>query len=262
MSRREPRTIVITGGAAGIGRATALQCAARGDRVAILDRDGDAASVSAAEAAAAGAAGVLGLSCDVTSEKQTEQAFALVAEKLGAPWGVFANAATGARGALHELPLESWRHVIDTNLTGVFLTCKHALRAMLSAAAGGSIVCASSPTGMVALAAGGAGAYSASKAGISALVRCMAVDYARSGIRVNAVLPGSTDTRMMWGNVAPAEQMRIREQLSREIPLGRMAEPDDPARSVVWLLSDESSYVTGSQLVCDGGILAKASVSV
>jgi NAD(P)-dependent dehydrogenase (short-subunit alcohol dehydrogenase family) len=79
---------------------------------------------------------------------------------------------------------------------------------------------------------------------------------------VNAVVPGSTETALMWGNT-PADRIPgIREQLSREIPLGRMAQPEDPARAVAWLLSDESSYVTGTHLVCDGGILAKASVSV
>jgi NAD(P)-dependent dehydrogenase (short-subunit alcohol dehydrogenase family) len=264
MNRRGVRTIVITGGAAGIGRAVALQCATRGDRIAILDRDAEGAAGVAAEAADRGAGAAIGIGCDVSSEEETERAFAVAVERLGAPWGVFANAATGARGALHELPLETWKHVIETNLTGVFLTCKHALRAMIAngAEGGGSIVCTSSPTGLVALAGGGAGAYSASKGGVSALVRCMAIDYAVYGIRVNAVLPGSTETKMMWDNVAAAERERIREQLSREIPLGRMADPDDPARAVLWLLSDESSYVTGTQMVCDGGILAKASVSV
>ncbi len=133
---------------------------------------------------------------------------------------------------------------------------------MIAAGRTGSIVCTSSPTGFVALAGGAAGAYSASKGGVSALVRCMAVDYAPYGIRVNAVVPGSTETKMMWDNVPEPERIRIREQLSHEIPLGRMAQPIDPARSVLWLLSEESAYVTGTQLVCDGGILAKASVSV
>ena len=106
------------------------------------------------------------------------------------------------------------------------------------------------------------GAYSATKAGVSSLVRCLAIDYARFGIRVNAVVPGATETGMMWNNVSPSAIAAMREQLHREIPLGRLAEPEDPARCVVWLLSNESSYVTGSHLVCDGGVLAKASISV
>ena len=93
--------------------------------------------------------------------------------------------------------------VIDVNLTGVFLTCKHGFAPHAAAKAGGSIVCSFSPTGSVALAAGAAGAYSATKAGISALVRCMAIDYAKYGIRVNAVVPAPTETRLMWDNVPP-----------------------------------------------------------
>jgi NAD(P)-dependent dehydrogenase (short-subunit alcohol dehydrogenase family) len=133
---------------------------------------------------------------------------------------------------------------------------------MLQAKIPGSIVCTSSPTGFVALSAGATGAYSATKGGISSLVRCMAIDYARYGIRVNAVVPGATETRLMWSNVNPKDVPQMRDAVSREIPLGRLAEPEEPARAVLWLLSDESSYVTGSHLICDGGILAKASISV
>jgi NAD(P)-dependent dehydrogenase (short-subunit alcohol dehydrogenase family) len=90
----------------------------------------------------------------------------------------------------------------------------------------------------------------------------MAIDYARYGIRVNAVVPGSTETVLMWGDTPKDRIPGIREQICREVPLGRLGQPEDPARAAVWLMSDDSSYVTGSHLVCDGGILAKASVSV
>jgi len=262
MQCMEPRTIVITGGGGGIGKATALLCASRGDKIAVLDKDGDAAKIAAEEALRNGAKDALGLTCDVTVEQQVEESFAKIAAQLGAPYGLFANAAVAHRGLVHELPAETWRLVVETNLTGVFLFCKHGLQHMLKTGIAGSIVCTSSPTGFVALGAGTASAYSATKGAISSLVRCMAIDYARYGIRVNAVVPGSTETALMWGNTPKDRIPGIREQLSREIPLGRMAQPDDPARAVAWLLSDESSYVTGTHLVCDGGILAKASVSV
>jgi NAD(P)-dependent dehydrogenase (short-subunit alcohol dehydrogenase family) len=258
----QPRTIVITGGGAGIGRATALICAARGDSIAVLDKDADAAKSTAVEALARGAKHALGLPCDVTVEKQVEESFQNITAQLGAPYGIFANAGIDQGGLIHELPLETWRLIIDTNLTGIFLSCKHGIRQMIKAGMSGSIVCTSSPTGFVALAAGGAGAYSATKGGVSSLIRCMAVDYAHCGIRVNAVVPGSTETSLMWNNVSPADIARMRQQLSKEIPLGRLAQPEDPARAVAWLLSEESSYVTGSHLVCDGGSLAKASFSV
>lgn len=256
------RTIVITGGGSGIGKAVALICAARGDNVAVLDINANAAASTAEEALRNGAGNALGFLCDVTAEEQVEEAFAGISTQFGAPYGLFANAGIGLRGLIHEVSAASWRRVVETNLTGVFISCKHGLRAMMGAGISGSIVCTSSPTGFVALAAGAVGAYSATKGGISSLVRCMAIDYAGYGIRVNAIVPGSTETPLMWRDTEPAEIIRLRAQLSKEIPLGRLAQPEDPARAVAWLLSEESSYITGSHLVCDGGILAKASVSV
>ena len=255
------RLIVVTGGGAGIGRAVVRQWAARGGGVAVLDLDGRSAEEGAADALSAGAAAAVGIQCDVASEESVAHAFRAV-EKLGPLYGAFANAGLDAGGFLHELPAETWHKVLETNLTGVYLTCKYALQQILKAGQPGSIVCTSSPAASVGFAAGAAGAYSASKGGISALVRCMAVDYARYGIRVNAVVPGATETRLMWANVKPADVPEMRRRVCEEVPLGRLADPDEPARSVVWLLSGEASYVTGSHLVCDGGILAKAAISV
>jgi NAD(P)-dependent dehydrogenase (short-subunit alcohol dehydrogenase family) len=256
------RTIVITGGGEGIGRATALLCAARGDNVAILDRNSEAAEKVAAEALKHGSKRSLGLLCDVTVEEQVEESFKRITAKLGAPYGLFANAGIEVGGLIHELPMATWQLVVDTNLTGIFLSCKHGIRQMLSAKIEGSVVCSSSPTGFVALAEGGSGAYSATKGGVSSLTRCMAIDYAPYGIRVNAVVPGATETSLMWSSVAAADIPKMRERISKEIPLGRLGRPEDPARAVAWLLSDDSSYVTGSHLICDGGTLAKASISL
>jgi len=252
----------VTGGGAGIGRAVVMQCAARGDRVAVLDVNGPSARAAAAAALAAGANAACAVECDVSREESVARAFAETVQKLGPLYGVFANAGRDEGGPLHELPFETWKRVLDTNLTGVYLTCKYALEHLVKAGTPGSIVCTSSPASSVAFAAGGAGAYSASKGGISALVRCMAVDYARYRIRVNAIVPGATETALMWANVPAADVPEMRRVICREVPLGRLADPDEPARAVVWLLSDDSSYVTGSHLVCDGGILAKASISV
>ena len=259
---KKARTIVVTGGADGIGRAVVLLCAAHGDNIAVLDKNAEAAKATAEEAMKRGAKFALSFLCDVRSEEQIERAFELIGEKLGAPHGLFTSAGIDIGGLVDDLPAATWGQVLDTNLNGTFFACKHAIRKMRQAEVPGSIVCASSPTGFVALAAGGTAAYSATKGGISALVRCMAIDYARYGIRVNAVVPGATETRLMWNNVPPREVPRMRKVLSKEIPLGRLAQPEEPARAVAWLLSEESSYVTGSHLICDGGILAKASISV
>ena len=262
MTSSDHRLIVITGGGGGIGRATAMLCAKRGDRVAILDKNDESAKQAADAARGEGASGAIGLACDVTDETQVAQAFALVREQFGAPYGIFANAGIDIGGLIHEMPLDLWKKILDTNLTGIFLTCKHGLQQMLAAQIAGSVVCTSSPAGFIAMAAGASGAYSATKGAISSLVRCMAIDYAKFGIRVNAVVPGATETGMMWSNVAAGEVEAMRAQICREIPLGRLANAEDPARIVAWLLSDEAVYMTGSHVVCDGGILAKGSISV
>src|SRR5207237_1878565 len=183
----ETRTIVVTGGADGIGRAVVLLCAARRDNVTILDKNAEAAKKTAAEAMKQGAKCALSLACDVSSEKQIEKAFEIVSNKIGAPYGLFTGAGIDLGGLVHELPAATWRRVLDTNLTGTFFACKHAIRKMRHAGVPGSIVCASSPTGFVALAAGASGAYSASKGEISSLVRCMDITFGPLVIYVNAV---------------------------------------------------------------------------
>lgn len=256
------RTIVVTGGAGGIGRAVVLLCAARRDNVAILDKNAEAGKKTAAEAMQLGARHALSLVCDVRFEEQVQKAFKIVSNKIGPPYGLFTSAGIDLGGLVHELPATTWRRVLDTNLTGTFFACKHAIRKMRQAGVCGSIVCASSPTAFIALAAGASGAYSATKGAISSLVRCMSIDYASYGIRVNAVVPGATETSLMWSNVPAKNIPHMRNILRKEIPLGRLAQPEEPARAVAWLLSEDSSYVTGSHLICDGGILAKASISV
>lgn len=257
------KTIVITGGASGIGLAAVRLLAVGGARVAVWDIDGARADAAAADASARGAPDAIGLSCDVSREGDIIRALARSEQALGPCDGLFANAGIGAGGGLvHELPLEVWERVIGVNLTGMFLTCKHVIAALVGAGRGGSIVCTSSPTAFVAQAAGGVPAYSAAKGGLSALVRCLAVDYASYGIRVNALVPGATETPLMWDNVPPDQVERMRRTVHTEVPLGRLAQPDEPARAAVWLLSDDAAYVTGSHLVCDGGILSKASISV
>ena len=249
----------MTGAAHGIGAATATLAASAGAPVALLDRD-LAAAESLAGRLRDGGAVTLALPCDVADPDQVDAAFARVAAELGVPAGVVASAGIDRGGLAHELDVGDFDAVIDVNLRGTFLTCRAAVRQMLGAGRG-SIVCVSSPLGQVA-APGGTGAYSASKGGISALVRTLAVDYGAAGIRVNALLPGPTETELMWANVPPDEVDAVRATVHHEVPLGRLADPTEPARAALWLLSDAASYVTGSQLACDGGVLAKASISV
>ena len=140
------------------------------------------------------------------------------------------------------------RRVLDVNLVGMFLTCKHAVRALL-AAGGGSLICTSSPTGLFGVALG-EHAYSASKAGVHGLARVMAAELAPLGIRVNAVVPGFIATRLNQGLLDDAARL---EPVLRRLPAGRPGQPEEIASMMLWLASDESSFAVGGAFTVDGG---------
>ncbi|WP_410534705.1 SDR family NAD(P)-dependent oxidoreductase [Streptomyces sp. KL2] len=256
------RTILITGGGSGIGRATAVEAARRGWAVGILDRDGESAERAAAEARRNGARRAWAAASDVTEERELVDAFGAASTALGPVDGVTVSAGIEINAPLPRMPLETWRRVLEVNLTGTFLTVRTAARNLRDTGRPGSIVCVSSPSAFTGFAGGSNSAYGASKGGVSAFVRAAAIDLAPHGIRVNALVPGATDTPMLYfglgGAELEAERARLRDAAARQIPLGRMADPAEIARAAVWLLSDEASYVTGSHLVCDGGLMAKS----
>jgi NAD(P)-dependent dehydrogenase (short-subunit alcohol dehydrogenase family) len=250
---------MVTGGASGIGRASVLELAAHGSRLAVVDVDAAAAATVAREAEAAGATAARAIACDVADEAAVEAAFAACAD-LGRLGALVASAGVDRGGLVHELDASQWDAVLDVNLRGMFLTCKHAVRAFLADGTAGAIVCVSSPAATMAFPA--AAAYCASKAGISALVRSLAVDYARDGIRVNGVLPGPTETPLMWANVPPDEVDAMRRTIDAEMPIGRLAQPEEIARLIAWLITPAASYMVGALVACDGGVMAKATISV
>jgi len=254
-----PGAVLVTGGGSGIGRAAALACAERGAAVAVLDLDAGAAERTAGEAREHGAPAVASAACDVRDEASVAAAIGACASEAGPLRGLVTCAGIGDGGLVHELSLDSWRAVLDTNLTGTFLTCKHVLRHMLEHGLGGSIVCASSPWAEVS-APGGATAYSASKGGISAFVRSLALDYAPHSVRVNAIVPGATETPLMWAGIPEDEIPAARSRISAQLVTGRLAQPREIAEGIVWLLGEHASYVTGSHLVVDGGLMARASI--
>jgi NAD(P)-dependent dehydrogenase (short-subunit alcohol dehydrogenase family) len=242
---------LITGAASGIGYATAARLAGNGARVALLDVRGDELG-EAVGALRRDGADTLALTADVTDESAVSQAFARVTAEWGGLDVVVAGAGIELDGQgddrVDRLDTSVWRRILDTNLTGMFHTCKHAVRALL-ATGGGSVVVVGSPTGMFGFATH-EHAYSASKAGCHALARAMAGEYAKDGIRVNVVVPGFIDTRL---NARALGDPATRASVEASIPLGRPGSPPEVAAMIAWLVSDEASYAVGGYFMVDGG---------
>lgn len=239
------RRALITGAASGIGRAAAARFAAEGATVALVDRDGRGVVAAAAEV------GGVALPADVRLESEIGAAVADAVRELGGLDVVVANAGVQLHGEddrADRLDVGVWERTLRINLTGVFLTCKHGVRALL-AGGGGSVVCTSSPTAFSGVAPG-YDAYSASKAGVLGLVRAMARDFAPD-VRVNAVVPGFVDTPLV-GPVTRDEEW-LASVLST-IPLGRAGRPEEVAGLIAFVASDACAYATGAAFVLDGGM--------
>ncbi len=244
------RVAVVTGGAAGIGEAVVRAFVAEGGAAVVLDRDGSAGAELERQLSACRF-----LEGDAGEETSVQRAVDLAVAAFGRLDYADANAGVGSNVSLPNLSLEDWERDVATNLTGGFLLVTHALRAMR---AGGSIVVTSSPH---ALATSGATAsYSASKAGLLGLMRSAALDAAPHGVRINAVLPGPTATRMIANFVEQSSDPQAAARMfDRLAPLGRVAEPSEIAAGVLFLWSDAASFVTGTALAIDGGMLAALS---
>jgi len=237
------RTAIVTGAASGIGRATAQRFVREGARVVFADRDVDGAREAAQESGGSARA----IRMDIADEASVAAAFAAA----GPIDIVVANAGVqliGSDARVGDLDLEVWRRTQDVNLTGTFLTLKHAVRAMTQR--GGSIIVTGSPTALNGEGAGFA-AYSASKAGVHGLARTAAADYANVGIRVNVVVPGHVLTPLVSGIV---EDEAARAAILSRIPMRRAGDVADIEGIMVYLAGDESRYATGSMFVVDGGM--------
>ena len=248
MGQLEGKTALITGGALGIGLAVAQRFAREGARVILADRNGEGAAAAAAEIGENARA----VTMDISDEAAVAAAFADVEADGWAPDVVVANAGVqlfGQDAPAADLDLDVWRRTIDINLTGTFLTVKHAVRSMLPRG-GGSIILTGSPTGV-----NGEGkdftAYSASKAGIHGLGRTVAAAYADRGIRVNTVQPAYTETPLV---AAISEDPASRAAIVSRIPIGRAGTPDDVAGIMVYLASDDGAFATGALFQVDGGM--------
>ncbi len=248
--RLEGKVALVTGAAAGIGAAIARRFAAEGAAVAITDvRTERGAALS--EALNADGCRTCFMPLDVVSEPQWATAVERTIEAFGKLTVLVNNAGIYARRLIGETSANEWDRMMEVNAKGVFLGVKAAVPAM-RAAGGGSIVNLSSIAGIMGSAY--SSDYNASKGAVRILTKCAAVQHAKDNIRCNSVHPAPIDTDM--GREALPEG-DVREQRLREIPLGRVGTPEEVANTVLFLASDEASYVTGSELVVDGGFIAR-----
>ncbi len=252
----DPRVAIVTGGASGIGRATAHLFNERGFAVVVGDQNEEGSREAVRSAPEPER--MLAHPVDVRDAAGIDGLVAATVERFGRVDALVAVAGVGDGGRVDEIAEEDWDRTVDVSLKGTFLCCR-AVVPELRRAGGGAIVTIASILARGAIA--GLGPYSAAKAGIEMLTRSMAIDYAREGIRVNCVLPGSTDTPLMWLGLAGDEILGVRAQTESEVPMGRIADPVEIARAIWFLASDEASFVTGASLVVDGGTMAKLAQS-
>ena len=246
------RVALVTGAASGIGRATAQVLAAWGASVVLADVDESGAAETAALIDAEERVAVV--QADVTVEGDVAMMIAFTVECFGR-----LDCACNVAGisvepkAFVDVERAEWQRVLDVDLSGVFVCMQYELRQMLAQGDGGAIVNVSSGAGVVP--APGQPHYTAAKHAVLGLTKHAAQEYARAGIRVNAVLPGQTETEPMKAYLDA--QPDGGEKLLRRMPMGRMARPSEIAESIAWLCSDASSYVNGVSLLVDGGQIAR-----
>ena len=244
--RLPDKCALITGGAAGIGEATARLFAKEGARVLVADRD-----KSAAEAVAASLDGAAHVRADVSDSSDVKAMVDFAVERFGRIDILINNAGYGIRGSVVTTAEEEWDALMDVNVKGVYLCCKHAIPVM-AGGGGGAIVSTASNLAAVGLA--DRAAYVASKGAVAALTRAMALDHVAENIRVNCVAPGPTLSTYFERMIAVhSDPDGFVAGLSARSPMNRMGTPAEIANVMLWLASDEASFVTGAMYTVDGG---------
>jgi len=247
------RVALVTGAGSGIGRATAEAYGRAGACVVAADIDAAAVAETAARIRASGGCGT-----DVVVDVTDSGSVAAMVERARAvgPLAAACNCAgiAGQAALTADYPPDEWRRVLDIDLTGVFLCLRAELGAMAEADRGGAIVNMASIAGSVGLS--GASAYVAAKHGVIGLTQTAALEYAKAGIRVNAVAPGFVDTPILSRSGIPFDEA-AQAKLAARHPMGRLGQPEEIAEAVLWLTSPRSAFVTGTTLFVDGGYVAR-----
>lgn len=252
--RVKGKVALITGGASGIGRACAERLADEGASVIVTDKNEAGAAAVAQAINARHASSATALRLDVTSEVEWKAALRAVEATHGRLHVLVNNAGMGSLGSVEEVSPEDWRRVMTVNVDSVYLGCRTFLPLMRKS--GGSVITISSVSGIVA--SGNLAAYNASKAAVRHLSKSVALmpENLKAGVRSNSVHPAFIDTPIL----APLVEklgVAVKDKLARQIPLGRLGHVDDVALAVVYLASDESGFMTGAELVLDGGLCAQ-----
>jgi 2-hydroxycyclohexanecarboxyl-CoA dehydrogenase len=245
------RVAVVTGAASGMGLAIARSLAARGERVALLDRAGDAARRAAEDLREQGAK-AMAAEADVTDRAAIDASLDKVRAELGPIAIMITAAGIDLFEPFTEITAESWERVLAINLTGTFHCLQAAVPDMLAARWGRMVTISSSSAQ--------AGAwrmahYVASKAGVVGLTRALALDLARSGITVNTITPGMIDTPMLRGAAADGDISKIEKLAASRIPVGRVGTPEEIAAACAFLASDEAGFITGQVIGVNGGMV-------
>lgn len=246
------KVVLVTGAARGIGEASARLFANEGATVVVADLDGDGAAAVASSLVGAGLSAEAA-TVDVTVEASVEALVQGIVERHGRIDAAHNNAGiSGDMAAFTDMTLDVWQRMIDINLTSVFLCMKHELRQMV-AQGSGAIVNTSSGAGVVGFA--GLPHYVAAKHGVVGLTKTAAQEFARSGIRVNAILPGTTNTPMIRGFVDANPD--VGKMIAKSVGRGTLGEPEEVAQAAVWLCSDRASFVSGESMLVDGATVCR-----
>lgn len=254
MTSLSDKVAVVTGGSSGIGKETALTFAERGASVVVADLDEEGGNAVVAEIEEMGGEAIF-VETDVTDPDSTERMVERAVEAFGRLDYAFNNAGIGgAQEPVHELDPGEWQTVVDVNLTGVFNSLQAELAQLLDQGEGGAIVNNSSILGQVGFA--NSSGYVAAKHGVIGLTKTAALENGETGVRINAVSPGFIETPLLEaGGITSDPEMR--EMIESKHAMNRLGQPEEVADAVVWLCSDEASFVTGETLGVEGGYLSQ-----